>query len=116
MQIFIALCSNVLETVTVMFFGGPWGHIVWKAQVYDNCAQTYGKMRFCSKVCVLAGCTIQAIISSVKRYCVYPSPASHILLLYPELSLVTVLYSSGRGPIHCIHTPMWADHSCEYLI
>ena len=32
MQILIALCSNVLETMTVVVFGGPWGfyHLWWK--------------------------------------------------------------------------------------
>ena len=32
MQILIALCSNVLETVTVVVFGGPRGfyHLWWK--------------------------------------------------------------------------------------
>ena len=30
MQILIALCSNVLETMTVVVFGGPWGfHHIW---------------------------------------------------------------------------------------
>ena len=48
MQILIALCSNVLETMT----GGFWrsfgvsSHMV-EAQVYDTCAQTYGKTRVC---------------------------------------------------------------------
>ena len=32
MQILIALCSNVLETITVVVLGGPCGfrHIWWK--------------------------------------------------------------------------------------
>ena len=50
MQILIALCSNVLETMTVVVFGGPcmWvsSHMV-EAQVYDTCAQICGKMRVC---------------------------------------------------------------------
>ena len=49
MQILIALCSNVLETMTVVVFGDPLGfhHIMVEAQVYDTCAQTCGKMRVC---------------------------------------------------------------------
>ena len=51
MQILIALCSNVLENITVVVFGGPWGggvlHIMVEDQVYDTCAQTCGKMRVC---------------------------------------------------------------------
>ena len=50
MQILIALCSNVLETMTVVVFGDPLGfhHIWWKLKsMILNCAQTCGKMRVC---------------------------------------------------------------------
>ena len=49
MQILIALCSNVLETMNVVVFGDPLGfhHIWWKLKVYDTCAQTCGKTRVC---------------------------------------------------------------------
>ena len=50
MQILIALCSNVLETVPVVVSGGPLGfyHIWWKLKsIYDTCAHTCGKMRVC---------------------------------------------------------------------
>ena len=42
MQILIALCSNILKTITVMIFGGPWWcyHIMVEGRVYDACAQT----------------------------------------------------------------------------
>ena len=34
MQILIALCSNILKTMTVVIFGGPWwfDHILWKLE------------------------------------------------------------------------------------
>ena len=50
MQILIALFSNVLETITVVVFGGPWGfyHIMVEVQVYGACAQTRGKMSLLS--------------------------------------------------------------------
>ena len=33
-QILIALCSNILNTMTVVIFGGPWwfDHIWWKLE------------------------------------------------------------------------------------
>ena len=63
MQILIALCSNVLKIMIVVIFGGPWwfDHMV-EARVNYVCAQTCGKMRVCLQVCVLAGCTIPAIV------------------------------------------------------
>ena len=41
MQILIDLSSNVLKTLTVVVFGGPWwfDHIMVEAQVYHACAQ-----------------------------------------------------------------------------
>ena len=39
MQILIALCSNVLETMTVVVFGDPLGfhHIWWKLKFMIPC-------------------------------------------------------------------------------
>ena len=41
MQILVAMCSNILKTMTVVIFGGPWwfDHIIVEARVYDACAQ-----------------------------------------------------------------------------
>ena len=64
MQILIALCSNILKTMTVVIFGGPWwfDHILWKLESMMLVLQTCGKMRVCLQVGVLAGCTIPAKI------------------------------------------------------
>ena len=46
MQILIALCSDILKTMTVVIFGGPWwfDHILWKLEsmmVVERCESVY---------------------------------------------------------------------------
>ena len=43
MQILIALCSNVLETITVVVFGGHWvfHHMWWKLKSMILCTDLW---------------------------------------------------------------------------
>ena len=52
MQILIALCSNILKTMTVVVFGGPlwFDHILWKLEsmmlvhrLVERCESVYNR-------------------------------------------------------------------------
>ena len=108
-QILIALCSNVLETMTVVVFGDHLGfHHIWhmvEAQVYDTCAQTCGKM---SLLTSLRSCRVHHPSDNFiceTLVCLSQSCITYLAPLFWTLSttLVIEFYSSGGGPIQCTH-------------